>query len=242
MKKSMQTKSILTYVLQKILIKIFYFKTSISQNPIDNSPTRKRQFETFNINLRKKTNTRHELHHRLRYHEIEKYINTYNLKRVLEMGSGRTTFIFNSIPGVQAISVEQDVNWKDIITPLLFESGLSPDIRVFDVHEYKEGGKFVDLPDYDCDLFYIDGPAIERIRKFDTFTGKEAHYDFETLFSRGVFPKVIMIEGRTDTADAIIESNHADKYRFYGEFSHSIERKRWLSALRFQRHSIFIRK
>ena len=90
-------------------------------------------------------------------------------------------------------------------------------------------------------MLYIDGPAIERIRKFDTYTGKEAHYDFETLFSRGIFPKVIMIEGRTDTADAINDSVHSKKYKFYGEFSHSIERKRWVSALRFQRHSIFIR-
>ena len=93
-------------------------------------------------------------------------------------------------------------------------------------------------------MLYIDGPYIKAKSKqsFDTFTGKAAYYDFETLFSRGLFPRIIMIEGRTNTADAICSSVHASKYIFHGEFIHSVERGRWLSACRFQRHSIFIRK
>jgi len=204
----------------------------------------RRYFEGFNGDLQRLTNSFHELHHKLRYYEIEKYINSYDLKRVLEIGTGRTTFFFNAIQGIQVISMEQDIKWNDIITPLFIESGLSPDIRVCDVHSYKDGGKFLDLPIFECDLLYIDGPYIKRktIDEYNTINGKPAYYDFETLFSRGIFPKVIMVEGRTTTADAINNSNYANKYKFYGEFIHSVERRRWLSALRFQRHSVFIRK
>ena len=146
MKKSLQTKSFLGYLLRKRLIKIFYIKTSLSRNPMNRNNTCKRYFSNFNSRLSSITNTVHEPHHRLRYYEIDKYINLFNLKRVLEIGTGRTTFLFNSIPGIQVISMEQDINWKEIINPLFLESGISPDIRVCDVETYKEGCRVDDLP------------------------------------------------------------------------------------------------
>ncbi|HRE15471.1 MAG TPA: hypothetical protein PLW86_00170, partial [Rhodocyclaceae bacterium] len=87
-----------------------------------------------------------------------------------------------------------------------------------------------------------DGPYINRSSgKFATRTGKPIYYDYEHVFEAGL-PKIIMVEGRTDTVDAILASPHAREYDFHGELTWALERGRYLHALRLSRHSIFIRK
>ena len=51
-----------------------------------------------------------------------------------------------------------------------------------------------------------------------------------------------MIEGRTDTVDEIKNSFGSKKYKFIGEFTYSMQRKKYFSALKFKRHSLFILK
>jgi hypothetical protein len=200
-------------------------------------------FLRFNQYLTEKTSTRLEPLYRLRLLEIDRVIRRYRVKYIREMGSGRTTFFFNLFRDLDVISYEQDERWREVLLAFYAESGLSlPRIVFSSVENYKDGGRFASLASGPCDLLYIDGPYVRRdLGKLPTHTGKPAYYDFERILENGL-PKVIMVEGRTDTVDAILASPLAREYNFKGELTWALERGRYLHALGLRRHSIFIRK
>jgi hypothetical protein len=200
-------------------------------------------FLRFNQYLTEKTNTRLEPLYRLRLLEIDRVLRRYGLKCIREMGSGRTTFLFNLFRDVDVISYEQDERWREVMLAFYAESGLPlPRIDLNPVENYKDGGRFVSLDSAQCDFLYIDGPYVRRnLGKLPTHTGKPAYYDFERILESSL-PKVIMVEGRTDTVDAILASPFAREYNFQGELTWALERGRYLQALGLRRHSIFIRK
>lgn len=193
--------------------------------------------------LTEKTKTRLESLYRLRLREIDQVICRYGVKSVREMGAGRTTFFFNLFREVDVISYEQDDNWRKLLLEFYEENDLpAPRIEGGPVEKYRNGGRFVSLEDTRCDLLYIDGPYVnQRGGKLNTHTGKPAYYDFERVLDAGL-PKVIMVEGRTDTVDAILASSYAHEYDFSGELTWALERSRYLHALRLSRHSIFVRR
>ena len=78
-------------------------------------------------------------------------------------------------------------------------------------------------------------------KKFNTYTGKACFYDFETFFKNNIFPKLIMVDGRTDTVDEILKATK-NKYKFIPETIFSIERNKLFSSLFLSRHSLFIRE
>jgi hypothetical protein len=232
-------------MLKKILNRLYFTKSQLISNPFLQNETYSTYFVGFNDSLKKLTDTKLEPLYKLRFYEIYNIVKKHNIKSIVEMGSGRTTFVFNIIQNVKCVSIEQDKNWFNTIDGLLKTSGINAEISVSSVSEYENGARFDELPNLEPDLLYIDAPYFRKEgqkKGFATHTGKAAYYDFETFFSRGVFPKVIMIEGRTDTADAILKSEFSNKYDFVGEFTYCIQRKKYLSSLTFSRHSIFTLK
>jgi hypothetical protein len=160
------------------------------------------------------------------------------------MGSGRTTFFFNLYSGLDVVSYEQDDRWREILLAFYATELAQPPPRIVgsDVESYKDGGRFVSLEDRKCDLLYIDGPYVNRSSgKLPTHTGKPAYYDFERVLEASL-PKIIMVEGRTDTVDALLKSSFAAHYNFCGELTWALERNHYLHALRLSRHSTFVRK
>ncbi len=233
-------------MLDRILTRLFTIKSKIIFNPFIKNKKYKSFFKKFNHHLQDETNTKLEPYYKLRFNEINSIIRKYKVKNVLEIGTGRTTFLFNIIPGVKCISVEQDENWLKTIDRILNQSEIIANLHLSSVSEYKNGAKFDELPSCIPDLLYIDAPYFKKkgISKkgFNTHTGKAAYYDFETVFKKDIFPKIIMIEGRTDTADAILASEFSQKYDFFGEFIYCIQRKKYFASLNFSRHSLFILK
>tara|TARA_Y100000991_G_C21895662_1_gene315751 strand:- start:189 stop:896 length:708 start_codon:yes stop_codon:yes gene_type:complete len=234
-------------MLNRILKRLFIIKSKIIFNPFISNKKYQSFFKKFNYQLEEKTNTKLERYYKLRFHEINSVICKYKIKNVLELGTGRTTFIFNIIPSVKCVSVEQDQKWLKTIDNLLNQFGITANINLSSVSEYKNGAKFDELPIIEPDLLYIDAPYFKKKGNskwggFNTYTGKAAYYDFESFFEKNIFPKIIMIEGRTDTADAILSTDFSKKYDFIGEFIYCIQRKKYLPSLNFSRHSIFILK
>lgn len=201
------------------------------------------EFQRFNEYLSDETGTRLESLYQLRFHEIAAALDRYGIKTVYEMGSGRTTYLFNLYPGLEVVSYEQDEMWRETLLRYFRDARLPvPDIRISGVERYGKGGRFAELEAKQCDLLYIDGPYVERAgERFSTHTGKPAYHDFETIFEVGL-PRVIMVEGRTDTVDEILASPHCENYNFAGELTWALERNRYLHALRLNRHSVFVRK
>ena len=232
-------------MIKRVLNRLLLTKSRLTSNPFDKNSKYSQYFSSFNSELKALTNKNLEPHFKLRFREISEIVEKYDVKTIVEIGTGRTTFIFNIISGVRCVSVEQDKKWFETLDGLLKKSGVNAEICVSSVSEYKNGARFNELPPIAPDLLYIDAPYFKKDgnnKGFDTFTGKPAYYDFETYFLRNVFPKVIMIQGRTDTADAILNSNFANKYDFVGGFVFCVQRKKYLSSLRFSRHSIFTLK
>lgn len=233
-------------ILNRIFWRMQYEKSkriSFDEITAFSGPEELANFLRFNNYLTEKTNTRLELLHRLRLLEIDRVVRRYGVQSVREMGSGRTTYFFNLYPKLDVVSYEQDERWREILLAFYTESALSPPRIVgSEVESYKNGGRFVSLEDKKCDLLYIDGPYVSRgSGKLPTHTGKPVYYDFERVLEAGL-PKIIMVEGRTDTVDALLKSSYAANYDFCGELTWALERKRYLHALHLSRHSIFVRK
>ena len=226
-----------------LLNKLFLIKVLFTKKIVKSTNLLSLNYYKFNQDLEKKTNTLQEKFFYLRFFEIYRIIKKYKIKSVLEIGTGRTTFIFNNFKNLKVISMEQDKNWEKKIRNSLNKYKIIPKIIFEKVIEYKKGAKFKSIPNFNPDLMYIDGPYLKyKIKKFKTFTNKPAYYDFETLFKKKIFPKIIMIEGRTDTVDEIKNSFGSKKYKFIGEFTYNMQRKKYFSALKLKRHSLFILK
>ena len=233
-------------VLKRMFWRMQYEKatrTAIERIPVLAEGGGTARFQQFDQYLTAKTNTRLEPLYRLRFQEIDHMVRRYRVKSVREMGAGRTTYFFNLYDGVDVVSYEQDERWRDVLLKFYDEAGLRPPrILCRDVERYKNGGRFVSLDDMKCDLLYIDGPYVSRrTGELPTHTGKPVYYDFERILESDL-PKIIMVEGRTDTVDELLNSRYAEKYDFRGELTWALERKRYLQALRLSRHSIFVRK
>lgn len=236
---------IVNSLIEKILWKIFYIKSSISKNSFYLDEKYSKNFNSFNKKLSEITDTNLDIHYTLRYSEIFYIVKKFNIKSILEIGSGRTTFIFNALSEIECISMEQDKLWLNTLSELLRYFNIDSKIIFENVIPWKNGARFLNIPNYNPEMLYIDGPYFKNGSniKFDTHTGKAAYYDFEELFKKNIYPKIIMIDGRTDTVDEILRSNYfRNKYNFYPEFIYSIQRKNYISALNFKRHSLFIKK
>lgn len=232
--------------LKRIFWRMQYEKSrriAVDRIPVFAGPEGSAGFQQFDRYLTAKTNTRLEPLYRLRFQEIDQMVRQYDVRSVREMGAGRTTYFFNLYPELDVVSYEQDERWRDVLLAFYAESGLpSPRIVRSDVERYKNGGRFVSLEDTKCDLLYIDGPYVgRRPGELATHTGKPVYYDFERILETDL-PKIIMVEGRTDTVDELLKSSYAGYYDFCGELTWALERNRYWQALRLSRHSIFIRK
>lgn len=234
-------------VLSPILYKLYHLQNrSVSVEKIPAlSQANGNNFMAFNDDIIAETKTKIDPEYKLRFREIHQTIQRYHVKTIIEIGSGRSTYILNSYDHVKVVSYEQDMRWKSLLEKL-FEryKHPHPTIRHQPVIRYKNGGKFEKILEQECDMLYIDGPYVAKDggKPFETYTGKAAYYDFETLMQNGIFPKVVMIEGRIDTTDAIRQSAFADRYRFLGCFPWAMRKKNYFHAIALRRHSFFVRK
>lgn len=196
----------------------------------------KEEFLLFDEKLSNSTGHKIQKHYSYRFHEILTISNRYQIKSILEIGSGRTTFLFLKLVGDNLISVEQNKNFLDSIINSI---DYNLNIQLSEVIPYKNGAKLKTINNINQtpDLLYIDGPFI-NLPNQKTFTHKPAYYCFEDVLEKKL-PKLIMIDGRTDTVDLILNSKFSKKYHFKPGFQWSYERGK-LSLMKFNYHSVFV--
>ena len=236
-------------ILNKILWRLQQEKSNgiaLQSIPALSDPKVAADFLRFNLFLTEATNTRLEPLFSLRLLELDRLIHSHAVRSICEMGSGRTTFFFNLFRDIDVVSYEQDEQderWRSLLLEFHATRGLRlPRIVASQVEHYRYGGRFVAIESRPCDLLYIDGPHVGSAPgKLPTHTGKPAYFDFERVLEAGL-PKLIMVEGRTDTVDAILASPHSRHYAFQGELTWALERGRYAHAVRLRRHSIFVVK
>lgn len=143
---------------KKVIQKLYNLKYQYSKNPFIGNKVYDSNFKLFDENLIKETKTKLDPQYKLRYSEILYYITKYKVENVVEIGTGRTSFIFNIISGIKCISIEQDKDWLRKITSILKSFEIKHSIKFSNVVNYKNGIRFSNLPLLNPDLLYIDGP------------------------------------------------------------------------------------
>ena len=133
-------------IIKKVFVKLFYYKSQMTRNPFEQNLTFSKHFSFFNAELQSLTNTKLETKFKLRCREIYDIVDKYDVKTIVEIGTGRTTFLFNIISGVNCISVEQDKRWFEIIDRILRKHSLHAEIILSSVSAYKNGASFDELP------------------------------------------------------------------------------------------------
>ena len=103
-------------MIKKILSTIFFLKSNYSNNLLT---LKDANFKNFNDDLEKLTGTKLELYFKLRCNEIFKIIQKFNIKTVIELGTGRSTYLFNCFNNIEVFSVEQNIEWMKKIIFLL---------------------------------------------------------------------------------------------------------------------------
>jgi hypothetical protein len=158
---------------------------------------------------------------------------------ILELGSGRTTLLFAAYAkkhAVPYVAYEQDPRWLELINDLSHRLHRSRPVELAEVETAPQGGRYRRPIPERADFVYVDAPYVAG-RSFPTFTGKPAYMDVPLSLAAGHKPKVIVVDGRTDTVDEILKFR---AYRFTGSLDWARERGVLCHAMRMVRHSVFV--
>jgi len=240
----------LKIILKKIIWKFFSFKVSKDKLFIKfiDTDTQKLALH-IGQELAAISNTKSPFMHS-RIIEIEEIIKLHKVSKSVEIGTGLSTIAFSLLAKkykFEHVGYEQNKYWIDLVKNKLDENNLLDNTKFIlsKLIEYEEG-VYLDHKIEECDLLYIDGPTIKNTKierkKFNTSSGKPACYDAINYFKKSIFPKIILIDGRTSTVDLILESKYSEKYNFIGELIFAHEKNDVISMLKLKRHSMFILK
>ena len=172
--------------------------------------------------------------------------NKNNLKTVVEIGTGRTTLLFNFYKKIKKInqcnSIEQNLDFSIFMNNFFKEIDLECNIINSKYVSNKLGG-YLEHELSNCDLLYIDGPEDEnkfnRREPYNTYSGKASFSDALNYLNKGFFPKFIIFDGRIDSVDLILNSTFSKNYKFRGGFRWAINHFNLFHLIQFNRHSSF---
>jgi len=173
--------------------------------------------------------------------DLLRHLNRGRPAQIIEMGSGRTSFVFAWYArhhGAAYEALEQDAEWADLVNGTIQRRlGFRP-VRHCLVQARPLGACFDADIAPDADFVYVDAPSAHG-GPWQTHTGKAAYYDAHDHLVAGNRPRRIVIDGRTDSADLLLSTAASADYRFRGEFSWAIQRGKVRAALALRRHSSF---
>lgn len=171
--------------------------------------------------------------------EVLELLETHRPRSVMELGSGRTSVLFATYAkknGAKYLAYEQDPWWIDLMNRVIDHLCKSRPVEHSEIEKLREGGRFCREIPSDADFIYVDAPFVPG-KSFPTFTGKAAYLDVPRHLATGHRPKVIAVDGRTDSVDAIRKFHG---YAFSGSLDWARERGVLSHALRPMRHSVFV--
>lgn len=170
-----------------------------------------------------------------KYRDIRKYLDKVQPSHIVEIGSGRTSIIFaqwSVTHGARYEAFEQSSEWANAVNKACSRFDIRP-VR----QEKLNGIRFARNIPHTADFIYVDGPAVPG--NYDTVAGKAQYRDVPDSLISGARPKCIMVDGRTDTVDAILETAD-NKYTFKGGHAWAAQRGHRHEIWAY-RHSIFLR-
>jgi hypothetical protein len=160
----------------------------------------------------------------IRLYEIYKYLKKYKCKTVCEFGSGASTAMFATILGEKSSfdSFEESEYWYGRLKTILEDNVRLVDLHLKDRLVTTKDNESVCYYDFDhlkaYDLVYVDGPySSPKEDEKDLILregGGMSNYDVEIFWQHGIYPRIILIDGRRPTVRRLI-SNSNGKYDVY---------------------------
>lgn len=161
---------------------------------------------------------------------------------IIELGSGTTSAVFAlwaSRNGAKYFAYEHHPGWADVAQQCLAEAELVTErapIRVVPtrVAAGEASTGFTQPIPLDVDFVYVDGPpcVLESGRKV-------ANDDVIRLFEAGGRPRTIVVDGRFETVDLILQHPVGQTYDFHASHEYGIHKGLWRDTLRGREHSVF---
>jgi len=182
--------------------------------------------------------------------DLLKVLDSVRPRRIVELGSGGSSAVFaayvRETPGASLASYDHSTEWIDLTRQALEGAGLLPhrhiELRVVPMRESNRGSSYDVTLKAGIDLLYVDGPPVLRRNGVGP-----ANQDAIVHLDSGCRPRVIMIDKRLSTVEAIRIHPAATDYRFIPGFPWLIESKQ--SGFRdliffgtYHRHSVFTKK
>ena len=180
--------------------------------------------------------------------EIISILEQHKPTNIAEMGSGRSSLVFAAWAKKQGIgytAFEQSDHWLQLanaITSCITEKTHVIKQEIVEIPNF--GGRYKNDIDPNCDFIYVDGPTILVKNNQTTHTRKSCYTDTADFLRRGGQPKVIVVEGRTDSVDLIIaEAKRLNlDFEFKPGYRWAIQRGQYLRSIALRHHSVIIFK
>lgn len=165
---------------------------------------------------------------------------------IVELGSGTTSAVFAlwaQRHTARYTAYEHHEGWCKVTARCLESAGLNtapgPGIVVHPI-EPSEGETsvgFCEPVPADVDFLYVDGPPC--VLESGT---KVPNHDATRMLDRGILPKAIVVDGRTETVDLLLRHSAIDRYVFKPGLAYCLRKGLFLQALAGREHTIFLLK
>ena len=182
----------------------------------------------------------------LKYYEILNLLKRKNYNFVLELGSGRSSLVFDYILNDSTIrykSFEENIKYLNQVKKqtqndfLIFSNKIIKNEKK-NIYYYYEN-LLEKIKGKNIELIYIDGPALNEHLNKDN---KHICYDIFNLIKNKIYPNVIVVDGRYDTVEALYKNQVIyEEYDFFPSYFLSMYINYKVPKKIFY-HSLFIKK
>ncbi len=178
--------------------------------------------------------------------DVWQLLERFRPRHIAEMGSGTTSAVFAlwaQRNGAQYVCFEHHPQWAELTQRCLNESGICAGrptpVRVVASRVREDGAAtgFVEPIPAQADFIYIDGPPclLPNGRKVP-------NDDIERLFSSGVRPLAIVLDGRLETVDLIRNHPVGRYYDCELGYAYGLKRGRLGPTVGGREHTVFVLK
>jgi hypothetical protein len=183
-------------------------------------------------------------HQPFKGYDLQRILDRQQPRYIVELGSGTTTAVFSDyVRRTQAklVTFEHDAQWAQITQLGLAAAGFGDNspVRIVGTYEgdLKRGSGYVEPIPNEADFIYVDGPPT-----LVQDGCKQPNLDVVKLFDRGARPRCIVVDGRTETVDLILQHPSAASYNVEFEFIYAFRHGMWAKCLKFKRHTVMVTK